>query len=189
MAPDMHERDSQEVRLGAEFLLWLWWCAETRGGTHELAEGAQVGIALDRLLDFRDEDTGVVVQVRGEAPTRAPEAREALARGMRLLRTGLIVTVDDVNVSVVLDAETFDLRSLRAEGIEGDTREERDQAALAAMFGLAASLDAVYGRFLAERTARTFMKEGAPALLAWMRAARRGRSRRPQREAVNELAT
>ncbi len=157
--------------LGEEFLLWLWWSAETRGGTYALdeQEGGQVGVSIDRRLEFYDEATNVRVSVNGDAPTRAPEAREALGRGMRIRRAGLVVATADTSFDVTFDAETFDLRSVKSPKPEGDTREERDGNALAALFGLTDALDGVYRRFLLERTGTAFKKDGARELLEWTR--------------------
>src|SRR5688572_20250797 len=116
--------------LGEEFLLWLWFCAEKRGGLHEVGGDSRVGIAIDRLIEFYDEESGVKVMVRGDAPTRAPEAREALRRGMRIARAGLVITVGDENAGLVLDGRSFELRSIKGEKPQGDNGEERDQNAL-----------------------------------------------------------
>ncbi len=142
--------------LGEEFLLWLWFCAEKRGGLHSAGGDERVGIALDRLLEFYDEEGGVKVAVRGDAPTRAPEAREALRRGMRLARAGLLVTIGDENVALVLDGPTFELRSLKGEKPEADNAEERDQAVLAMLFGVADALERVFKLFLEERVKAGF---------------------------------
>ena len=167
--------------IGEEFLVWLWWSAETRGGLYAVGEDERIGIALDRVLEFRDEATGVRVVVRGDAPTRAPEAREALARGMRLERAGLIITVAEENVVVTLDGSSFDLRSVKGERPEGESYEERDAAALATLFGLTDALDRVYRLYLQERTATTFGSEAGPEMLAWMRTATDARKARLER--------
>lgn len=163
--------------LGEEFLIWLWWRAETQGGLYAVNETERVGIALEKVLEFYDEATGVKVVVRGDAPTRAPEAREALSRGMRLARAGLIVTVDDENVSVVLDGPTFDLKSIKGPKPEGDSPEDRDASALSILFGLTEAIDRVYKMYLAERTADNFMRDTAPELLTWAKEATSGRER------------
>lgn len=153
--------------LGREFLLWLWWQAETQGGLHPLAGGERAGIALDRLLEFVDAESGVRVVVRGDAPTRAPEAREALARGTRLERAGLIVGIGGTNVALVLDGARFDLRSVKGEPPEGDSREERDAEALGQLFAAQEALDLVYATFIRERLSERFVREVAPRLREW----------------------
>lgn len=181
--------------LGEEFLTWLWWSAETRGGVYAVTEDERIGIALDRVLEFRDDATGVRVVVRGDAPTRAPEAREALSRGMRLERAGLIVTVAEENVTVTLDGPSFDLRSVKGERPEGESFEERDAAALATLFGLTDAVDRVYRLFLRERTSATYSAEAAPRLIEWMRSApdarraRRAPAGAPTEPEVTERST
>ncbi|MFH0946815.1 MAG: hypothetical protein V2A76_16595 [Planctomycetota bacterium] len=167
--------------LGREFLTWLWWQAEAKGGVYAVTDTERIGITLDRVLEFLDEATGVRVVVRGDAPTRAPEAREALSRGMHLKRAGLILAVGGENISLVLDGETFDLRSVKGERPEGESREERDASALASLFGLVDALDRVYATFLKDRISPRFRAETGPSLLDWARSASQGRQRHGRR--------
>ncbi len=153
--------------LGEEFLLWLWFSAEKRGGLHVVGGEDRVGIALDKLLEFYDENGGVKVAVRGDAPTRAPEAREALRRGMRLARAGLLVTIGEENVTLVLDGPSFELRSLKGEKPEADTKEERDHAVLAMLFGIADALERVFKLFLEERVKSNFSSGLGAEMRKW----------------------
>ena len=179
MTPGGKEQDRIDRHdfLGREFLIWLWWQSESKGGVFAVAEEQRVGIALDRLLEFHDEATGVRVVVRGDAPTRAPEAREALSRGMQLLRAGLIVTVGDENVNLVLDGGSLDLRSVKCERPAGDSREERDASALSALFGLVESLNQVYRAFLYERFSDRFVGDISARLHEWAASATSGARR------------
>lgn len=142
--------------LGEEFLLWLWFHLEKHGGLHDVGEDTRIGIALDKVIEFYDENGGVKVAVRGDAPTRAPEAREALKRGMRIARAGLIITLGEENIGVVLDGTSFELRSLKGPKPEGENFEERDQAALGFLFGTADAIDRVYQSFLVQRARSGF---------------------------------
>ncbi len=162
--------------LGEEFLLWLWFVSEKRGGMHAVAdvhgEEARIGIALERVLEFHDGEGGVKVAVRGDAPTRAPEAREALRRGMRLARAGLVITVAEENVTLLLDGPSFELRSLKAEKPEADTAEERDLAVLAMLFGTADSLERVFKLFLDERVKSGFESGVGAEMRRWAKSHR-----------------
>lgn len=174
--------------LGEEFLLWLWFCAEKRGGMHEIAdangEELRVGVTLDRTLEFHDPEGGVKVGVRGDAPTRAPEAREALRRGMRLSRAGLLVSFGESTVELQLDGPTFELRSLKGEKPEADNVEERDQAVLAMLFSVADALERVYRNFLAERLEKTFDSTLGAELKRWAKSTTIPKAARSTREAV-----
>jgi hypothetical protein len=174
--------------LGEEFLFWLWFCAETRGGMHAVADvngqEARIGVALDRILEFYDATGGVRVAVRGDAPTRAPEAREALRRGMRLTRAGIVITSGDENVTLQLDGPTFDLKSLKGEKPEADTKEERDQAVLAMLFGCADSLERVYRAFLEERAAKTFESTLGREMRRWAKSEKVPKAARSERARV-----
>lgn len=171
------EQEDDAPFLGTEFLTWLWWSAETRGGVHAVGDDQRVGVVLDRVLEFKDDITGVKVAVRGDAPTRAPEAREALARGMTLERAGVVIAVDDENTTVVLDGATLDLRGVKSEvEPEGDSAEDRDANALALLFGMLEALDKVYRAFVLERTSPAFIRDVAPKIVDWARSARKSRA-------------
>jgi len=176
--------------LGEEFLLWLWFSAEKRGGTHEVAdqngEEQRVGITLDRTLEFYDGEGGVKVGVRGDAPTRAPEAREALRRGMRLSRAGLLVTMGEETVELQLDGPTFELRSLKGEKPEADTAEERDAAVLAMLFGIADALERVYRTFLDQRLDKTFESTLGAEMKRWAKSDKIPKAAKNERVAAAE---
>jgi hypothetical protein len=174
--------------LGEEFLLWLWFCAEKRGGMHEIAdpngEEQRVGVTLDRTLEFHDPEGGVKVGVRGDAPTRAPEAREALRRGMRLSRAGLLVSFGENTVELQLDGPTFELRSLKGEKPEADTAEERDAAVLAMLFAVADAIERVFRNFLEERLDKAFDAALGAELKRWARSTAIPKAARPERAAA-----
>ncbi|MBK6940666.1 MAG: hypothetical protein IPH13_10780 [Planctomycetes bacterium] len=171
------EQEDDAPFLGTEFLTWLWWSAEVRGGVHAVGDDQRVGVVLDRVLEFKDDVTGVKVAVRGDAPTRAPEAREALARGMTLERAGVVIAVDDENTTIVLDGATLDLRGVKSEvQPEGDSAEDRDANALALLFGMLEALDKVYRAFVLERTSPAFVRDVAPKIVDWAKSARKSRA-------------
>jgi hypothetical protein len=59
--------------LGTEFLTWIWWSAETRGGLHAVGDDQRVGVMLDRVLEFKDDVTGVKVAVRATRRRALPK--------------------------------------------------------------------------------------------------------------------
>lgn len=99
--------------LGNEFLLWLWHAVETQGG-FELPDRTDVAVFFDRVLDLDCVfgQTGRDV-LRGDGPTRMPEARDALRTGKVPRRAGLVIDVRGETFSLTLAAETLSLAAVR----------------------------------------------------------------------------
>ena len=76
--------------LGEEFLTWLWFCIETRGGDFDLPGDRAVGVSFDDFLAFapRDDDETEHTLKKG-TPSRSAEASTALRSGHRLLELHL----------------------------------------------------------------------------------------------------
>ena len=79
--------------LGNEFLLWLWHEADARNGSVPTDEG-EVTVSFDRSLDL-DCAYGQTGRdsLRGDGPTRMPEARDALRSGKVPRQAGLVMDV------------------------------------------------------------------------------------------------
>lgn len=174
------ERDDSLAFLGGEFLLWLWHGCETDGGRHELAGHGEVGVAFDQILELGAGD-GARVIVRGDAPTRAPEAASALLSGRLPRRARLVLACGARSFEVTLTADRFDLESVRvqaeAEEITDENLRAGDEQRARWLFELAAIVDALFARFLELRRARDFESTTVPQLRAWITDRTRARSR------------
>ncbi len=84
---------------GNVFLLWLWWKCDCAEGLVEVgapgSETTEVALVAERHLDLECAwgVTGAV-SLRGDAPTRSPEAARALQSGKMPRRLGLTVAAD-----------------------------------------------------------------------------------------------
>src|SRR5262249_54568777 len=103
--------------LGREFLLWLWHETESGRGTIRIedAKGGLVGIgvAFDEMRGLGGARESGRILVRGDAPTRAPEAGSALLSGRMPLKARLVLSLGEKSFDVTLTAETFDLESVK----------------------------------------------------------------------------
>jgi len=141
--------------IGSEFLLWLWFQAETRGGVFQLEGLGQVGGAFDALLEMTAPTGGSKVTVRGDHPTRQPEAEAALRTGRVPVRARLLLARDEATFELTLDAATFDVGALKLTAESADAPapgEEQSQERAALMFELPAMVDALFALFLQRRT-------------------------------------
>lgn len=135
--------------LGNEFLLWLWHEADAKHGTIKTDDG-EVAIVLDKQLDLdcaygqSGKDS-----LRGDGPTRMPEARDALRSGKLPRRAGMVMEHGGVQYTLTLSAEALAIGSAKLPDVEEaeDARvlfEER----IAMLRNLSKGIDALFGAFV-----------------------------------------
>ncbi|HXE54275.1 MAG TPA: hypothetical protein VN541_14725 [Tepidisphaeraceae bacterium] len=105
--------------LGNEFLLWLWHEADHRGGVIATEAVRDVTIYIDRSLDLdcaygqsgRDS-------LRGDGPSRMPEARDALRSGKLPRKAGLVLDANGQQFTLTLNAESLALSGAKLPEVE-----------------------------------------------------------------------
>jgi hypothetical protein len=106
--------DEMEDTPGLDFLTWLWFASETRGGIFNTPNAGEFGVAIEGPLLFtRAGDGAHEISVRKGLPTVSAEAKTALMSGKKLRRAKLLVARTDENWSCSFDAQTFVFRSLK----------------------------------------------------------------------------
>lgn len=157
--------------LGEEFLTWLWFHLETRGGDFDLPGNRQIGVSFDDFLAFapRDDDETEHTLKKG-SPSRSAEASTALRSGHRLRRAKLIIGQGDLLWSFVLDGPTMSILSARlpADDPETGSAEERSRDRIRGFLELQQVVAALYRIFLQERLKPEYMEQGAADQAAWM---------------------
>ncbi len=144
--------------LGNVFLLWLWWKCDSAEGIVEVGvrtrQPSEVALVAERQVDLECA-WGVTggVNLRGDAPTRSPEAARALQSGKMPRRLGLTIAAEGQVWRCTLQGDRFVVSGLALpKPIEppASTRElieERIESTL--LFDR--TLDALYESFLVER--------------------------------------
>jgi len=100
---------------GLDFLTWLWFASEARGGLFDTKQHGRVAIALEGPLLFTRVGEGAhEIAVRNGLPTISVEAQTALLSGKKLERAKLILgRTGDENWSCAFDTDAFVFRSLK----------------------------------------------------------------------------
>ena len=166
--------------LGNEFLIWLWYLTENEEGRVEahapLPRAAELFIAIDKSLDMDCAWAATGKQtLRSAGPTRLVEAGDALALGKWPRKLGLIVADDEQQWELTLGGDTMNVSSAMLPDIEeAPGPRELVEARLALTRGLSDTLDALYYRFLADRTGGGWAGK-RDAIRGWIRE-RRGRA-------------
>lgn len=99
---------------GREFLTWLWFMSEERGGTFQIKGAGEVALAIEGPLMLVNEAAGVheTVLKKGN-PLNSPETRIALLAGKMLKRAKISVARGEQVWSFTFDADDFVFRSMK----------------------------------------------------------------------------
>lgn len=112
--PELPDSAMEETP-GLDFLTWLWFASEARGGLFDTKEQGRVAVALEGPLLFTREGEGAhVMSLRDGLPTISAEAKTALLSGKKLERARLtLARSGDENWSCSFDTDAFVFRSLK----------------------------------------------------------------------------
>ncbi len=105
----------QEKRfLGQEFLAWLWYKSEQRGGSVEVPGVGDVLVVFEKhmLLEFGEGEANEKVICRG-LQTELREARLGLRMGKKPEQARIRLARGDYEFSVTLTAATMEFRNVR----------------------------------------------------------------------------
>jgi recombination associated protein RdgC len=99
---------------GADFLTWLWFLSEARGGILRNDELGEFAVAIEGPLLLTRTGSGAhETALRQGLPTASAEAKTALLGGKKLERAKLMFGRGDEAWSCAFDAEAFVFRSLK----------------------------------------------------------------------------
>ncbi|PIE59338.1 MAG: hypothetical protein CSA32_04685 [Desulfobulbus propionicus] len=105
----------QEKRfLGQEFLAWLWYKSESRGGYVDLSGIGDILVVFEKhmLLEYGEGDASEKVICRG-LQTELKEAREGLRLAKKPEQARLKIAHDNNEYGVTLTAATLEFRNVR----------------------------------------------------------------------------
>ena len=155
--------------LGNEFLLWLWHEAEAKSGVVMTEDAGEVSILIDRSLDLdcaygsTGKDT-----LRGTAPARFPEARDALRTGKLPRKAGMIIDAHNQQFSFTFNAETFGLGSTKLPEVEeAETPRVLFEERIGLLRDLSRTTDALFETFLKVRASSAWESQTG-ALRRWI---------------------
>lgn len=155
---------------GGEFLTWLWYAIEERGGEFDLPDGSRVGCMLQGPLVLGCDEGGGALEavIRKGEPVASVESRAALREGKRLLCAGFGLAAGSLEWTGRFDARAFGFRSvaLTEDRALSDpvSRFQDRMRNIAALFRIWMSL---YRGFLSERTDPRRWRETAAAMQQW----------------------
>ena len=114
--------------IGQEFLAWLWYKSEERGGSIELPDRGDVQVSFEKhiLLEYGEGAECEKLICRG-LQTELKEARAGLALGKKPEQARIRLGSGDFEFSFTLTAATMEFRSVKlpkTAGTEGSNKPE-----------------------------------------------------------------
>ncbi|MEM7627577.1 MAG: hypothetical protein AAF333_18430 [Planctomycetota bacterium] len=160
--------------LGNEFLMWLWWHGERdrESPAIKTETAGDVFVALDKALDMDCAwDLTGKQTLRGDHPTRLPEAGDALTTGKWPRKTGLILADAEYQWELTLQGDQFVVGGASLPEIEaGDAATPREllERRLDLIVVLSDTLNALFTAFL-ERRASGPWQNDRDAIKVWIK--------------------
>ena len=165
------ECDMDEVNdsVGQDFLTWLWFLSEARGGIVTFDHLGRFGVMIDGPLTFAMEGDGAHETVlRNGMPALSAEAKTSLLSGKKLKRAKLVLAREEEMWSVTLDADDFGFRSLKLpEGEKLDPISTFQQRVMALNLFTKVFLY-LYDLFLSERSERDSWQKSQGEIHKWI---------------------
>lgn len=111
---DLVDLITEKRFLGQEFLTWLWWKSEERGGTVSLEGQGDITVVFEKhmLLEYGEADYNERLVCSG-LQTELKEARTGLRTGKKLEQARLQIIKDDMEYNLTLGATFFEYRSVK----------------------------------------------------------------------------
>lgn len=164
------ERDDSEASdsIGQDFLTWLWFFSEVRGGLIG-TEAGEFGVAIDGPLLFVLEGGGAHEMVlRKGTPLVSSEAKTALLAGKKLRRARITLARGEETWAAAVDAETFTFRGVRLPGGEQVDPISRFQERMLALDVFRDAFLACFDRFLEERLDEKAWRKTQQEIQRWV---------------------
>jgi hypothetical protein len=99
---------------GQEFLTWLWWKSEERGGTISVKDIGDIAISFEKhmLLESGEGESSEKLICSG-LQTELREARTGLVVGKKLEQARIVLTLDSYEYSFTLSGSLMEFRNVR----------------------------------------------------------------------------
>ena len=117
--------------LGQEFLTWLWWKSEERGGSVELPKEGDITVAFEKhlLLESGEGESSEKLICTG-LQAELQEARTGLKMGKKLEQARIVINHNSYEYSFTLSGALMEYRNIRlpkTEATEHDKSENPEE--------------------------------------------------------------
>ncbi|MEN8199260.1 MAG: hypothetical protein ABFR63_04215 [Thermodesulfobacteriota bacterium] len=119
---DLVDLIAEKRFLGQEFLTWLWWKSEERGGVVALPGEGDIVVVFEKhmLLEYGEGETNEKLICRG-LQTELQEARTGLVMGKKLEQARIQLAYNDYEWNFTLAAALMEFRNVKLPKTGGDS--------------------------------------------------------------------
>jgi hypothetical protein len=154
---------------GREFLMWLWYCSEKRGGIAQVPDVGEIAYMVEGPLTFVMEGKGAhEITLRKGTPMLSAEARTALLSGKKLKKAKVQFVRGEEVWAFTFDADEFVFRSLKLPQTETFDRVGKFQERMVLLETFRQSFFHLYREFVKERDASKDWKETKEDMRKWV---------------------
>jgi len=175
---DLVDLIAEKRFLGQEFLTWLWYKSDERGGAIDLPESGDIIVIFEKhlLLESGEGETLEKVICQG-LQAELKEARTGLSLGKKLEQARILIQLGDYEFHVTIKGSTMDYRSVKLPKTMEQSEEGDDEAAREGMLldriglyeTLLRTLDGLFRLFIQARTTAAWPEE-LQRIHAWINA-------------------
>jgi hypothetical protein len=154
---------------GREFLMWLWYGSEKRGGLVDIPNVGEVAYMIEGPLTFVMEGRGAheITLKKGE-PMLGAETRTALLGGKKLNRAKIQFVRGEETWVFTFDADEFIFRNLKLPRTETFDRFGKFQERMALLETFRCTFFHLFRTFVRERSSTESWQETKTAMRRWV---------------------
>jgi hypothetical protein len=154
--------------LGRECLTWLLWKSESTEPVIDF-KGKPVTVVFNSKLALRAASGDVTeAQVKGVTAPYSKLVKHALGKGLLAHGAKVQITWDEQVYDAGVDAEFFDLRSVKLPALLQEEEDDKVVERLELATRASHLVDALVAAFVKERTGKGWASKTVPALKEWM---------------------
>jgi recombination associated protein RdgC len=124
---DLVDLIAEKRFIGQEFLTWLWWKSEERGGVVALPGEGDIVVVFEKhmLLEYGEGDNNESLICRG-LQTELQEARTGLVMGKKLEQARIQLTYNDYEWNFTMAAALMEFRNVKLPKTGGESGNENN---------------------------------------------------------------
>ncbi|MEE9369061.1 MAG: recombination-associated protein RdgC [Pontiella sp.] len=166
---DEMEDNMVDGTAGREFLMWLWFCSEKRGGLANIPEVGEIAYMVEGPLTFVMEGKGAheITLKKGE-PMLSAEAKTSLLSGKKLKKAKVQFVRGEEIWAFTFDADEFVFRSLKLPQTETFDRVGKFQERMVLLETFRQTFFHLFSEFVKERDNSKDWKETKAAMRKWV---------------------
>lgn len=127
--PSISDLIKETAFLGTEFLTWLWWRAEEKGGLFNVQGVGDVSIQFVRLisLELGAEEGKELVTCSGHG-TQMKEAKLGLSLGKKVAKATVVIDKGDIAWEATIIGKSLDIQGLKViRGLDTEAVEDEGE--------------------------------------------------------------